>query len=253
MNTKPIAVFDSGLGGISVLRELVRQMPNERFLYFGDSLNAPYGSRPLQEIRELTMSHAERLLNESKALVIACNTATSVAIQELRQRHPERIIVGIEPALKPAIERFANGKTVVMATETTLRERKFAELMDHFASTADIIKCPCPEFVEFVERGELSGEAVEAAIAQRLQEHLNDTIDAVVLGCTHFPFLKDAIRRVIGEKPAILDGAVGTAKETHRRILEANLLNLGQGGVELTNSLPSKEIIELSEKLLNAT
>ncbi len=252
MKHKPIAVFDSGLGGISVLRELVRLMPNEKFLYFGDSRNAPYGSRPLQEIRALTMAHADRLLQESKALVIACNTATSVAAQELRQRYPDRIIVGIEPALKPAIERFASGNIVVLATETTLRERKFAELMEQVSATSCIAKCPCPEFVEFVERGELSGEAVEAAIARRLQPYLH-TMDAIVLGCTHFPFLKDAIGRVVGAKPMIFDGAAGTAKETQRRLWEANLFNDGQGSVVLTNSLQSEEMIELSEKLLNAT
>ena len=246
---RPIAVFDSGLGGISVLRELVRQMPNERFLYFGDSVNAPYGSRPLEEIRELTLMHAKRLLGEAKALVIACNTATSAAAQELRQMYPERIIVGIEPALKPAISHCAGGNIVVMATETTLRERKFEELMQLYAQDAHIVKCPCPELVEFVERGELCGRALEDAIRNRLSDCMK--IDAVVLGCTHFPFVKDAVRRVLGEKPLIFDGADGTAKETKRRITEAGLAWQGEGTVELTNSLQTEEILSLSEKLLH--
>lgn len=117
---RPIAVFDSGLGGLSVLRALRRQMPQERFLYFGDSANAPYGSRPTEEIRALTLRSAERLFRAgAKALVVACNTATSAAIEELRARYPERIIVGIEPALKLAVERHPGGKILVMATEAT--------------------------------------------------------------------------------------------------------------------------------------
>ena len=248
---RPIAVFDSGLGGISVLRELIRQMPNEKFLYFGDSVNAPYGSRPLEEIRELTLTHAKRLLDEAKALVIACNTATSAAAQELRQMYPDRIIVGIEPALKPAILHCAGGNIVVMATETTLRERKFEELMQLYEMQAQIVKCPCPEFVEFVERGELYGQAVEDTIRRKLQECNAERIDAVVLGCTHFPFLKDAVRKVIGEVPMIFDGADGTAKETKRRIMEAGLSGQGEASVELTNSLQTQEILSLSEKLLH--
>lgn len=241
---RPIAVFDSGLGGISVLRALVRLMPHERFLYFGDSANAPYGSRPPEEIRELTLRHGQRLLQEAKALVIACNTATSVAAQELRQIYPERIIVGIEPALKPAIEQFQNGTIAVMATETTLRERKFAELIEQYGKTAKIVKCPCPELVEFVERGEFCSQAVTQAIEHRL----GGSYDAVVLGCTHFPFLKEALRSVVGETTVIFDGAEGTAKETHRRLVQADLLNSAGGSVELTNSMETK--LELSKTLL---
>ena len=249
---RPIAVFDSGLGGISVLRELVRQMPDEKFLYFGDSENVPYGSRPIEEIRELTLRHAKMLFERgAKALVIACNTATSVAIQELRSLYPDRIIIGIEPALKPAVERYPNGKILVMATETTLRERKFATLMEQNAEACEICKCPCPDLVQFVERGELCGGAVEQSLRKHLQKCLRTPVDAIVLGCTHFPFLKAAIRAVIGEKPEIFDGADGTAKETRRRIAEAGLLRQGEGSVELKNSLCSAEIMRLSQKLLN--
>ena len=249
---QPVAFFDSGLGGISVLRAAVRALPHENFLYYGDSANAPYGTKPREEIIRLSRCVMEKVLDMgAKAVVIACNTATSVAVQELRQMYPDRIIIGIEPAIKPAIERFACGNIVVMATETTLREKKFDELTETYAQTANIIKCPCPELVEFVERGELKGEAVEKAIADRLQGC--EKIDAVVLGCTHFPFLKDAVRNVIGKKPMIFDGADGTAKETKRRLEEANLANHSEGRVMITNSLPQREMIERSEKLLNAT
>ena len=166
---RPIAVFDSGLGGISVLRELVRQMPQENYLYFGDSLHAPYGSMPTERIRELTFAAARMLFERgAKALVIACNTATSAAIDALRSHYPERIIIGIEPALKLAVSRHPGGRILVMATEATLREKKFALLTEHCASDCEIIKRPCPKLVEFVEHGELADPAVEACIREYL-------------------------------------------------------------------------------------
>ena len=253
MNSKPIAVFDSGLGGISVLRRLIQVLPEENFLYFGDSANAPYGSRPTEEIRSLTLENAEQLFSRgAKALVVACNTATSAAIDTLRERYPNRIIIGIEPALKLAVSRHPNGRILVMATDATLREKKFATLMERFGEHCEILKCPCPELVEFVERGELEGEALQKVLKAELQAHLTPAPDAIVLGCTHFPFLQAEIRRVVGETPEILDGSDGTAKETRRRLSEAGLLRTGgPGKVELINSLQTPEIFALSEKLLS--
>lgn len=247
----PIAVFDSGLGGISVLRELRRQLPQERFLYFGDSANAPYGTRPTEEIRALTLKNAERLFSMgAKALVLACNTATSAAVDELRARYPEKIIIGIEPALKPAVDRHPNGKILVMATEATLRERKFAALMERYGAHCQICKCPCPALVELVERGQTSGNAVEAALRGYLADYLLPPPDAVVLGCTHYPFLRAVVRVVVGEGPELLDGADGTAKETRRRLAAADLLRSGAGEVRLCNSDP--KMLPLSQRLLDA-
>lgn len=247
----PIAVFDSGLGGISVLRELRRQLPQERFLYFGDSANAPYGTRPTEEIRALTLKNAERLFSMgAKALVLACNTATSAAVDELRARYPEKIIIGIEPALKPAVDRHPNGKILVMATEATLRERKFAALMERYGAHCQICKCPCPALVELVERGQTSGDAVEAALRGYLADYLLPPPDAVVLGCTHYPFLRAVVRVVVGEGPELLDGADGTAKETRRRLAAADLLRSGAGEVRLCNSDP--KMLPLSQRLLDA-
>lgn len=247
----PIAVFDSGLGGISVLRELRRQLPQERFLYFGDSANAPYGTRPTEEIRALTLKNAERLFSMgAKALVLACNTATSAAVDELRVRYPEKIIIGIEPALKPAVDRHPNGKILVMATEATLRERKFAALMERYGARCQICKCPCPALVELVERGQTSGDAVEAALRGYLADYLLPPPDAVVLGCTHYPFLRAVVRVVVGEGPELLDGADGTAKETRRRLAAADLLRSGAGEVRLCNSDP--KMLPLSQRLLAA-
>ena len=232
----PIAVFDSGVGGLSVLRELVAQMPSEHFFYFGDSANAPYGTRPTAEIRSLTLAHAERLFDRgAKALVVACNTATSAAIGELRARWPDRVSIG------------------VLATEATLREEKFAALLQRCAENCHILKCPCPELVEFVERGELTGPALERCLAARLAPVLAAGPDALVLGCTHFPFAAGAIRRVVGPDVELLDGSAGTARETKRRLLDAGLLvQQGEGSVTIENSLDSPAILALSRQLLHA-
>ncbi len=249
---RPIAVFDSGLGGISVLRALVRLMPQENYLYFGDSLHAPYGTRPTQEIRALSFAAAQALFAQGvKALVIACNTATSAAVDELRAAYPERIIIGIEPALKLAVERHPGGRILVMATEATLRERKFALLMEHYAANCKILERPCPDLVEFVERGELDGECVERSLRSYLADCLREPPEAAVLGCTHFPFLRPVLHRLLGTQTELLDGADGTARETKRRLEAVGLLReTGEGSVKLTNSLQTPELAARMRQLL---
>ena len=163
--TDYIAVFDSGVGGISVLRELVKLMPQERYLYFGDSANAPYGTRPTSEVRALTLAAAERLMARGcKALVVACNTATAAAIIDLRAKYPDRIIIGIEPALKVAADHFPGGEVGVMATPVTLREEKFDVLLHRFTDACTVHKIPAPGLVELVERGLAISEESEALL-----------------------------------------------------------------------------------------
>lgn len=251
MRRRPIAVFDSGLGGLSVLRALRAELPHEDFLYFGDCGNAPYGSRPTDEIRRLTLGHAERLLGCAKALVVACNTATSAAIDDLRTRYPNRVIIGIEPALKPALLAAPNGRILVMATEATLRERKFAALTAQYADRAEIIKCPCPELVAFVERGELSGEALAGVLRRELADACRVPPDAVVLGCTHFPFLRAAIDDVLGGNIRFFDGAAGTARETRRRLTECDLLRPdGNAGKWYLQTGGPRDMTPLAEHLM---
>ena len=251
----PIGVFDSGLGGISVLGELVKQLPGENFLYFGDSANAPYGSRSTGEIRHLTVKNAEQLFQWGiKALVIACNTATSAAAEELRSQYPDRIIIGIEPALKPAVTRFPGGKILVMATDATLREQKFAALLERYAHCCEIHKCPCPELVAFVERGELDSSALHEVLLRELAGHLEPLPHAVVLGCTHFPFLRDAIGKIVGSDCVLIDGAQGTARETKRRLEEKGLLSYGKmGKVTFCNSSSDPGLSDLAQSLLQYT
>ena len=157
-NTAAIGVFDSGVGGISVLRELVAQMPNENYIFFGDSKNAPYGTKTLEEVQKLTCADAEYLLSRGvKALVVACNTATSAAIRILREKYADMPVIGIEPALKPAVHAGGHPRVLVMATPMTLREEKFHALMQRFESDAEILRLPCPGLVEYVEQGVLEG------------------------------------------------------------------------------------------------
>lgn len=246
----PVAVFDSGHGGISVLRELVRLLPREDFLYFGDSANAPYGPRSADEVQRLTCGHAARLFGQGcKALVVACNTATSAAIDLLRSTYPDRPIIGIEPALKPAAQ--AHDRVLVLATEMTLKEEKFRRLMDACARQAEIRCLPAPGIVEWVEGGADDEAALDGYLGPLLRPFREETpVEAVVLGCTHFPFVQGAILRNLGYPAAIYDGGPGTARETRRRLAAAGLLAEGPapGRVTLTNSLP--EAAAISRRLL---
>ena len=240
-----IAVFDSGVGGISVLRELLRLMPQERYLYFGDSANAPYGTRPTAEVRALTLSAAERLMARGcKALVVACNTATAAAIIDLRAKYPDKIIIGIEPALKVAADHFPGGEVGV-----TLREEKFDVLLHRFTDACTVHKIPAPGLVELVERGMAVSEESEALLRPLLAPYRN-RLDALVLGCTHYPFAAPVIGNLLGGHTALLDGGPGTARQTKRRLEAEGLLFDGPGELLLENSSGSQEMIELCRKLL---
>ena len=248
--TDYIAVFDSGVGGVSVLRELVKLMPQERYLYFGDSANAPYGTRPTAEVRALTLAAAERLMARGcKALVVACNTATAAAIVELRAKYPDKIIIGIEPALKVAADHFPGGEVGVMATPVTLREEKFDVLLHRFTDACTVHKIPAPGLVELVERGMAVSEESEALLRPLLAPY-RDRLDALVLGCTHYPFAAPVIGKLLGGHTALLDGGPGTARQTRRRLEAEGLLFDGPGELLIENSSGSQEMIALCRKLL---
>ena len=250
----PVAVFDSGLGGISVLRELVRTLPRENYLYFGDSLHAPYGTKTPQEVISLSLQAADRLLSQgAKALVVACNTATSAAIRTLRKTYPELAIVGTEPAIKPAVERHPGGRILMLATAMTVQEEKFQRLKAQYDDQAQIIPIACSGLMEYVEQGILRGAEVEGNLLDKLEPYLKVPIDAVVLGCTHYPFLRGAIRRIVGRRPEIIDGSIGIARQLERRLEEQGLLNPGDvsGKVEFQNSLDEPEILGLMQALFH--
>lgn len=254
MTHRPIGVLDSGVGGISVLRELVALMPNENYIFYGDSRNAPYGTKSLEEVQRLTCEAAEYLVNRGvKALVVACNTATSAAINILRGRYVDIPVIGIEPALKPAVLASVHPRVLVMATPMTLREEKFHQLLEAHRTEAEIISLPCPGLVEFVERGELQGAGLESFLMDLLAEYREHPVDSVVLGCTHYPFVKNTIRKVLGEQVQIFDGGAGTARETRRRLEECGLRSTSaeQGQIWIENSLHAPETVDLSRQLLD--
>ena len=251
----PVLFFDSGVGGISILRRSVRLLPCEDYLYFGDSLHAPYGVRSLGEVRELCLNALEPLIARGvKALVVACNTATSAAIGALRERHPDLIVIGTEPAIKPAVERHEGGRILVMATPMTLKEEKFLALQAQYQPRAEIIPLPCPGLMEFVEQGVTSGGAVEGYLLDKLEPYRNVPVSAIVLGCTHYPFLTGAIRRIVGRHVEIIDGADGVAQQLRSRLAAGNLLTARTepGRVAFENSLDQPEILELCRTLLIA-
>ena len=249
---RPVGVFDSGVGGISVLRELRKQMPGESFIYYGDSANAPYGARTPEEVRALTDAHVAQLMERgAKAIVIACNTATGAAIQHLREKYTDIPIIGMEPAIKPAVCAHPDGRILVMATPVTLSSPGFQRLMAAYADRAQILPAPCAKLARMIEGGLLDGPEVEEYLRSELADYLDTPADAVVLGCTHYPFAKPAILRVTGAK-GCFDGGEGTAKETRRQLaLRGWLAEENQRGtVTILNSDPDLSRLRFCEKLL---
>ena len=252
MNDAPIAVMDSGVGGISVLRELRRLMPGEDYLYFGDSANAPYGEKSAEAVRALTLHNADRLFSMgAKALVVACNTATGAAIAALRERFAEKPVIGIEPALKPAAASRPDPTVLVMATPLTLQPEKLEHLLAQYNDRARILTLPCHGLVELIEQGVTTGAELDALVHRLLADLGKESIDAVVLGCTHYPLVREAIQRAVGTHVQLFDGGAGTARETRRRLAEANLLSTRTiGRVTIENSSDDPRLCALCHTLL---
>ena len=245
-----IAVFDSGVGGISVLRELVKQLPNERFLYYGDSANAPYGIRSAQQVQQLCMAAVERLMDRGiKALVVACNTATAAAIHTLRQTYPDLIIIGIEPAVKLAADRYPGGTVGVLATPVTLREEKFHQLAQRCREHCRIVPLPAPGLADLVEAGKANSPESRALLEPLLQPWVNK-LDALVLGCTHYPFAQGVISQILGSDTPLLDGSEGTARETRRQLESKGLLYGGPGEIVIESSSADEAVLARCRALL---
>ena len=248
--SSPIAVFDSGMGGVSVLRQLYKIMPNENYLYFGDSKNAPYGTKTTEEIRRLTTENFEYLLSRgAKAVVLACNTATSAAAADLRAKYPSFPIIGLEPSLKPAVLSAEYPTVVVMATPLTLREKKFADLLSRFKDEAKIIKLPAPKLVEFVEADRLGTKEIQDYLESLFVPFDKEQIDFVVLGCTHFPFAKKDIAKVLGNKVRFFDGGEGAARQTMHLLSDSGMLNPGTENGKILFENSDEKHIAFSKKL----
>jgi glutamate racemase len=250
--SRPIGVFDSGIGGISVLAELIEWMPNERFIYFGDTKNAPYGVRSKKEVRDLSFEACSYLVERNvKAIVVACNTATSASINELRKKFPIPI-VGMEPALKVAVDAGHGGKILVMATPMTLKESKFMELVERYSGECEIEKLPAPQLVELVERAVLDGDEAEEILRSCLGDLSEKGVQSIVLGCTHFVFLDDTIKALYGDVQ-IVDGNKGTARHLVNLLMGRNMLNMepiDEVEVDLCTSSEDAETVEIFKRLL---
>ena len=220
----PIGVFDSGVGGLSVLAELVKQMPNENYIYLGDRKNAPYGNRTTDDVIRLSEENTKRLIDlGAKCLVIACNTATAAAADRLRRTYASIPIVGIEPAVKPAAQSACR-RVAVLATPRTVESARFAELLRANSGECELVPVPCPRLAGMIERGD--------DVRDYLSELFSDVgdFDGIVLGCTHYPFVKNEILAAVGHDVEVFDGAVGTAAQTKRRLCAAGLLADGGDG-----------------------
>jgi glutamate racemase len=229
-NDQPIGVFDSGVGGLSVLREIRRELPAEDLIYVADSGYAPYGDRPEDYVRGRAIAIMEFLrAQNAKAVVVACNTATGIAVDALRARYTEPIIA-IEPAVKPAAARTRSRVVGVLATTQTLAGEKFAKLVSTYAGDVEVLTQACPGLVEQVERGELAPVSTRSLVEQYLRPLLEKGADTIVLGCTHYPFVSDVIQEVAGPAVTIIESARPVARELRRR-LQANDLLAAEGRV----------------------
>ena len=250
MNNKPIGVFDSGIGGLTVLKEIIKILPNEEFIYYADTDNVPYGIKPKEEVKEYINQAVKFLIDKDvKAIVIACNTATSIAINDLRKKYSLPII-GIEPAAKPAIENRGQKKVLIMATPTTIREEKLHNLLKKFSAEEFVDLIAMPKLVEYAESVEFNSKEIEDYLKKQLQEfNLNDYSE-IVLGCTHFPFFKEKIKKVVPQNINIIDGSKGVANRLKDILQKNDLLGNNNLKIEYYYSGRKVEDCEKLEKIL---
>lgn len=249
----PIGVFDSGVGGLSVLRAVVNELPNEDVIYFGDQAHVPYGSKSLLEVRDLSVEITRFLINHSaKLIVVACNTASAAALHYLREAFPEIPFVGMEPAVKPAAEHTKTGKVGVLATPATFQGELYASVVERFASNVAIFQDTCFGLVRQIELGRLSTAKTEQILRSALDPMLAEGIDTVVLGCTHYPFVIPLIKQIVGPEVNVIDPAPAIARQV-RRLLESKQLlssNLGRGAITFYTSGDHQRMGLLINKLL---
>ena len=226
MSNAPIGIFDSGVGGLTVARSILDQLPNESTLYIGDTARGPYGPRPLAEVREFALESLDFLIEQGvKTIVIACNTASAAMLRDARERYSIPVIEVIQPAARRAVAATRSGKIGVIGTRATIDS---AAYLDAFAAAPqlDITSISCPLFVEYVERGETSGDAITDIARNYLAPFIDAKIDTLVLGCTHYPLLTGVISYVMGEGVTLVSSAEETAKDLYRTLVEKNLLRI---------------------------
>lgn len=227
--SEPLGVFDSGVGGLSVLRAIRQQMPEEDVLYFADQAHVPYGARPMEQIQSFSESITRYLLaHGAKLIVVACNAASAAALKYLRARFPEVPIVGMEPAVKPAAEHTESGIVGVLATPATFQGALYASVIERFASGVEVLQDTCPGLVAQIEAGDVHGPRTRAILETALTPMLAKGIDTVVLGCTHYPFVIPLIQEIVGESVRVIDPAPAVARQI-RRLLDAGQMKRSPG------------------------
>lgn len=246
---QPIGVFDSGVGGLSVLRAMRQLMPEEPVIYFGDQGHVPYGPRPLEQVRDFSEAITRFLLDRgAKLIVVACNTASAAALHDLRENFPDVSFVGMEPAVKPAAEHTQSGLVGVLATPATFQGALYASVLERFANGVRVMQHTCPGLVGQIEQGNLDGVKPRAILEDALRPMLERGIDTVVLGCTHYPFVIPLIKQVVGENVRVIDPAPAVAKQA-KRLLEANGIKHPPGGRAEVHFYTSGEVDLLTSLL----
>lgn len=257
MDNRPVGFFDSGLGGASVLREALRTASHENYIYYGDDANAPYGDRSADDIAALTLCSVDRLMSFGvKAIVIACNTATATCIDTVRQHVPVPV-VSVEPAIKPACEMPGSGRVLMLATSATIRLPRYHELLSRMPDPARVVSVACPGLVERIERGVTAPGAFDDILGDRLSSLHGIRIDAIVLGCTHYVFIRDAIlsyaRSHFDGECRLFDGNAATVRQLDRVLAQADIKNpAGTAHVEYHTSGDRAALLPVFNALLNA-
>ena len=253
VTSSPIGVFDSGVGGLSVLRAIRAQMPEESVIYFGDQEHIPYGPRPMEQIRNFSEAITNFLLAQNaKIVVVACNTASAAALKYLREKFPDVPFVGMEPAVKPAAEHTHTGKVGVLATPATFQGALYASVVERFANGVELFQNTCPGLVQQVEQGNLQGDETRRILDGALLPMLGKNIDTVVLGCTHYPFVIPLIQQIVGENVRVIDPAPAVARQVQRVLESRGLKNEARapGEVKFYTSGDPEELKSLLPLLL---
>ncbi|NUM43124.1 MAG: glutamate racemase [Anaerolineales bacterium] len=249
-SSSPIGLFDSGVGGLSVLREIRQQLPHENILYFADQIHVPYGARTLEEVRALSETITRWLLAQgAKMIVIPCNTASAAALHFLRQKFPEVPFVGMEPAVKPAAEQTQTGVVGVLATPVTFQGELYASVVERFAQGVNVLQHTCPGLVNEIEQGAVHGNGARHILEDALHPMLNQGIDTVVLGCTHYPFVIPLIQEIAGPNVRVIDPSPAVARQVGRMVGEAS--GEGQGARGEVRFLTTGAVEQLQRGLRN--
>jgi glutamate racemase len=222
----PIGIFDSGVGGLSVLNAIWHELPNESALYLADQAHVPYGPRPMIQVRSFAEAITQYLLNQgAKLIVVACNTASAAALHYLRQKFPNTPFVGMEPAVKPAAQQTTSGVVGILATPATFQGALYASVVERFANGVQLLQHTCPGLVQQIESGQLDSPLTHRILEQALQPMVAQNIDTIVLGCTHYPFVIPLIQSIVGPQVQVIDPAPAVARQARRLLVKNDLLN----------------------------